>query len=386
MLMFTSCGWFFADISGIETVQVLNYAARVIQLAERVSGVNLEPAFLERVGSAQSNLPERGTARQIWDREIIPARLELSRVAAHYAVLSLFDNFDDDAPVYCYRVTRRDLAFHKSGRARMAVGSIEVRSVITREAAQFEFAVLHLGETDITGGVRPGGTGLDFETVRMALGDALQPGGIPDVIRFLDQHFGAEPITIRSVLRDEQRRILNELLNTTLEEAETTFRQLHERYDPLMRYHARLGIPLPKVLRMAAEFDLNVQIRRLLNEDPLPLLELESRLRESQDEKVALDETTLLAFQQAIERATQRFVRRPEDLDRLEVLGALVTIVRETDLAVDLRVAQNRYYRMLHSPRPHVEGNGQAQQRWTELFEGLAVKLSIASDALAVHG
>ncbi len=47
MLMYTSCGWFFSDISGIETVQVLHYAGRVIQLAERISGTSIEPHFLD---------------------------------------------------------------------------------------------------------------------------------------------------------------------------------------------------------------------------------------------------------------------------------------------------------------------------------------------------
>ena len=30
MLMYTSCGWFFDEISGIETVQVIQYAGRAI--------------------------------------------------------------------------------------------------------------------------------------------------------------------------------------------------------------------------------------------------------------------------------------------------------------------------------------------------------------------
>ena len=86
------------------------------------------------------------------------------------------------------------------------------------------------------------------------------------MIRLLDEYFAETPLSIRSLFRDEQRRILNLLCNATLEEAESAFRQLHERYDPLMRFHARLGIPLPKVLHTAAEFDLNMQLRRLLDE------------------------------------------------------------------------------------------------------------------------
>jgi hypothetical protein len=377
MLMFTSCGWFFSDISGIETVQVLHYAARVIQLAERLSGMELERAFLERISPARSNHPDRGNARAIYEREVMPARLDLGRVAAHYAVLSLFDSFDDDARVYCYDVTRRDFEIHKAGRARLAIGAIEVRSVITCEAQEFELAVLHLGETEISGGVRFTRGDSDYEGVKRELANTMEPGGIPAVIRLLDQNFGRIPISIRSLFRDEQRRILHELLNATLEEAESAFRQLHERYDPLMRFHTRLGIPVPKVLQIAAEFDLNLQIRRTLEQEFAPLPEVESRLRETRDESVTLTEGTLLTFKRAIERTADRFYEHPEDLDTLEALETLVSMVDEYDLAVDLRRVQNRYYRMRHTVRPAIEAH-----RWIELFDKLGAKLSFSLDVI----
>jgi alpha-amylase/alpha-mannosidase (GH57 family) len=379
MLMFTSCGWFFSDISGIETVQVLHYAGRAIQLAERISGMDLERAFLERIAPARSNHPERGTARDIYEREVMPARLDLSRVAAHYAVLSLFDSFEDETRVYCYNVTRRDFEIHKAGRARLAIGSIEVRSIVTRESERFELAVLHLGETELTGGVRVVRAESDYDEIRRDLAAAMEPGGIPAVIRLLDQRFGRIPISIRSLFRDEQRRILHELLNATLEEAESTFRQLHERYDPLMRFHARLGVPVPKVLQTAAEFDLNLQLRRLLAEELPPLAEVESRLREARDEGVTLDETTLLAFKHAIERVADGFYDHAEDLERLEALETLAGIVRDFSLGVDLRRAQNRYDRMRYRVRPAIEAsspNGLAARRWLELFDSLGERLS----------
>ena len=384
MLMYTSCGWFFSDISGIETVQVLHYAGRVIQLAERIAGRPLEPQFLERIAGARSNLPERGTARQIYEREVVPARLDLARVAGHYAVASLFDYFDDHAKVYCYEVTQRDFEVHKTGRARLAIAAVDVRSLITHESASFELAVLHLGETEITGGVRAARTLTDFDAVRRQLVAAMEPGGIPTVIRLLDQHFGETPVSIRSLFRDEQRRILQSLLLASLQEAESTFRQLHERYDPLMRFHTKLGIPVPKVLQTAAEFDLNLQIRHLLEAETPALAEIESRLREARDEGVTFDEMTRLAFKNAIERAAERFRDRPDDLDRLEIYETLIGVVREADIDVDLRRVQNSYYGMRATVRPAIAasaGSGHAAQRWLALFDALGEKLSISIDA-----
>jgi hypothetical protein len=381
MLMYTSCGWFFNDISGIETVQVLHYAARVIQLAEKIAGRSLELEFLERVASARSNLREHGDARQIYEREVKPTRLDLRRVAAHYAVLSLFDHFAPESDVYCYRVRQDDFETHRAGRAKMSIGSITVCSHITREEASFEFCVIHLGETELTGGVRPAGG--SFDAMKKALSDELHDNGVTSVIRLLDDHFGESLLSIRALFRDAQRRILNVICNATLEEAESAFRQLHERYDPLVRFHSSLGVPLPKVLHTAAEFDVNMQLRRLLEDGDLPLPEIERRLREARDERITLDEATLMALTRAIERTSRAFAEEPRSVERLERLESLVAIVCSLDVNVDLRKPQNDYYRMRKVIRPVIasgEGNGSAN-RWLLRFDSLGEKLSISVES-----
>jgi alpha-amylase/alpha-mannosidase (GH57 family) len=381
MLMYTSCGWFFNDTSGIETVQVLHYAGRVIQIAENVSGRSLELEFLERIASARSNLPQHGDARQIYEREVKPMRIDLRRVAAHYAVASLFDNFAHDDRVYCYRVRQNDFESFRAGRAKMAVGSITVTSLITREELSFEFAVIHLGETELTGGVRPVSTPEHYEAMKRDLSEDMRVNGVSSVIRVLDEYFAEPLLSIRALFRDEQRRILNLLCDATLHEAESAFRQLHERYDPLMRFHATLGVPLPGVLRTAAEFDVNMQLRRMAAADELPLDDLESRLRESRDQGVVLDDTTLMSLTRAVERAAADFARDPEDLELLERWETLVAIVRDAEVKVDLRRPQNDYYRLKKSVRPITAasaGNGSSSaNRWLQHFDALGEKLLI---------
>jgi len=387
MLMYTSCGWFFNDVSGIETVQVLRYAGRVLQLAEKISGRALELDFLQRAGTARSNVAAHGDARQIYEREVKPARVDLRRVAAHYAVASLFSNFSSEEQVYCYRVRVEDFETYRAGRARMAVGSIIVTSVITREEAAFEFTVLHLGETELTGGVRPARGSQLYEVMKRDLSEDLRVNGVASVIRVLDEYFDEPLLSIRALFRDEQRRILSLLCDSTLNEAESAFRQLHERYDPLMRFHATLGVPLPGVLRTAAEFDVNLQLRHLLELDELPLADIEVLLRESRDEGVRLDETTLMSLKRAVERAARDFAANPEDFERLERWEAIVSLMREAQVNVDLRKPQNDYYRMRKVVRPVIAataGNGSSSaNRWLQHFDALGEKLKISPEA---HG
>ncbi|MEO8189755.1 MAG: DUF3536 domain-containing protein [Acidobacteriota bacterium] len=70
MLMYTSCGWFFDDPSGLETTQILRYAARAIELAPRAASGSIEAEFLRRLELASSNDPGAGDARRIYERNI----------------------------------------------------------------------------------------------------------------------------------------------------------------------------------------------------------------------------------------------------------------------------------------------------------------------------
>lgn len=67
MLMYTSCGWFFEDVSRIETIKILQYAARAIELAREITRKNLEPEFLARLEKAQSNYPDLDNGKKIYE-------------------------------------------------------------------------------------------------------------------------------------------------------------------------------------------------------------------------------------------------------------------------------------------------------------------------------
>ena len=64
--MFTSCGWFFSDLAGIETIQVMRYAARVIDLQDRLGFDPPRKRFLEMMAEAKSNRPEKGNGADLF--------------------------------------------------------------------------------------------------------------------------------------------------------------------------------------------------------------------------------------------------------------------------------------------------------------------------------
>src|ERR1700721_1215233 len=193
MLMYTSCGWFFDEISGLETVQVVHYAGRAIQLAGKTTGnVQLEAQFREKLREAKSNLREYGNGEEIYKKWVAPAIVTADKVMGHYAISSLFESYGDKTKIYCYTVEREQYGVETEGRVRLAVGRGRVRSEITKEETPLSFAVLNLGDHNITGGVGDFHDENQFQELREKLHEAFGRADTASVIRILDEQFRSE--------------------------------------------------------------------------------------------------------------------------------------------------------------------------------------------------
>jgi alpha-amylase/alpha-mannosidase (GH57 family) len=153
MLMYTSCGWFFDELSGIETVQVLRYAGRAIQLAQELFGDDFETPFLARLAQAPSNVQEYGDGRRIYEALVRPAAVDHERLMAHYAISSLFEAYGPQSEIFCYCVERDAFQRGERNGARMVVGRARVSSAITEENDHMAFAAMHLSDHRFYGGI-----------------------------------------------------------------------------------------------------------------------------------------------------------------------------------------------------------------------------------------
>lgn len=385
MLMYTSCGWFFNELSGIETVQVLHYAGRVCQLAQKVSGRDVETPFLELLHEAKSNLPENGSGRDIYLRTVRPTALDLGRVAAHQAVRSMFEEVADEEDVYAYRVTFLARELSDVGRARVATGRLRIESCTTQEEGVFTYGLLDLGDVHLAGAVSRENGEDRLGTLQERLRSAEISTEFPVVLKAIEETIGPLTINIRSLFRDEQRRIVAQISRNTLEEAEAAFRQLHESYLPLLKLHSDLNIPLPRALAVAAEFDLNRQMQRAFDREDFPLAQIEALIKQAEGERVALDETTLFVLEHRIARLVQLFSRTPDDLELLRKLERAVDLVVHMKWNVDLWDAQNTYYRMMQTLLPDFRmfderGDAYAHE-WIETFNRLGEDLRVKAAA-----
>ena len=388
-LMYTSCGWFFDDLAGIETVQIIAYAARVLQLAQQVFGEQaegLEAAFLARLAEAKSNVASAGDGAQIYKECVATMKLGLEQVAAHYAISSVFSSFAEETDLFCYHVRRISYDIHTSGRGRLALGRAHIASAITGHQQSFSFAVLHFGDQNITAAVKAysEGDAAEFEAFAVQAAEHVQRARFPEVIRLLDSYYGRVDYSLTSLFTDEQRRIVQLILNSTLWDIENSLTTIYEDHASLLHYLSQAGLPKPPALTLAAGFAVNAGLKRALETDPIDIAQMRSFLSLAKADQVALDSATLSYISD--QRMKRAMVELQMSSGSLEMLDRALTLARnlvELPFELNLWQAQNIWYEILGTSSYALAALGKdARPRWDKDFNELGSCLSI--DCVAI--
>jgi len=383
-LMYTSCGWFFDDIGGIETVQIIAYAARVLQLAKKLFGQlaeELESKFLERIAEAKSNEPSRGDGAEIYKASVTTMELGLEQVAAHYAISSIFSTFTEQTDLYCFRVRRISYEVYTSGRGRLALGRVHIASAITGEQGTFSFAALHFGDQNITAAVKAysDAEGAEFEAFCRKAMENVQQAYFPEVIRLLDRYYGHVDYSLTSLFRDEQRRIVQLILNSTLRDIETSLTTIYEDHASLLHYLSQAGLPKPPSLALAAGFALNAGLRRALGMDPIDQAQVRALLIAAKSDKVPL-ETAALSYlvDQRMKLAMVALQMSNGSLEKLDRALTMARNLAELPFELNLWQAQNIWYEILRSSKDGLTAlKPEDRPRWDKTFNELGSCLTI---------
>jgi alpha-amylase/alpha-mannosidase (GH57 family) len=385
MLMYTSCGWFFDELSGLETVQAIHYAGRAFQLAQEIFGSTIAHRFLTLLEEAKSNIADHRDGFLIYEKFVRPAALDLQRVGAHYAVSSLFEEYGKAARIFCYRADREDYEVAEAGRAKLAVGRTRLTSEITRESSLVDFSVLHFGDHNLNAGVRESQSEEVYRSLREDLTSSFKKGDFTETIRVLGEYFGESTYSLRSLFRDEQRKVLDIIEQVSLTNVEAVYRQIYEHNAPLLRFLRDLGIPPPRVLASVAEFFLNVSLRRRFAAGKLEVELIKGLLEKAQWVGVSLDAASLeIEIRRRIEGVSGRLGLEPGNLARLTELDEAVDLVRSLPFEVNLREVQNICYEILRSQFPKIEEEARQGDKtalgWVDCFTSLCDKLWLRVD------
>jgi hypothetical protein len=379
MLMYTSCGWFFDEVSGIETVQILQYASKALQYAEELGGNNLEAEYVRLLQRTPSNIFK--SAAEPYERYVKPAKTDLLRFGAHYCISSVFEEYPEDIDIYCYSAQSETYNRQIAGKLNMTTGIAKIISKITWEELKIAFAVLHLGDHNITAGVKDFEGEEDLNSLKKELNDSFEKGDIPESVRLLDKHFKANTYSLWHLFKDEQRKILNQILQITYEGVEASYRQIYDNNSAIMNFYFNLQSHLPRPLMTAAEYILNTDLKREFDHDP-DVDKLRRIIDEIQRLCIRVDTTTVgFVVSSWIDSVMDKLQRNPDDIciiilakDTLETLAPL-------SLQLNLWNVQNIYFsigtRHFSAMKAKADAGDETATQWVDAFASLGKHLHV---------
>jgi len=347
LLMYTSCGWFFDEIAALEPIQILKYAAMALQYLRDLGGGQLEGEFVRRLEAAPSNVAAFANGGEVYRTLIRPSVVDLRRVVAHYAISGLVEEYQDEGPVYAWRVHRFDEIRDAYDGSRLRIGRVRVASEITGESRELQYTVLHFGGHDFSCGVRTDEGQDSYDNLKTDLLRRYAQRSIADMVRGLDEYFPQSRFSLTHLFLEQRRHVLASVMQDVLDKHEQTYRRVWEETREVVRYLREADAPIPEVLRIIAkhvlEDQLVAELRRAADATQLPehLFEVseEARSLGLKLEAAAARPIISRAVGQALDALTERLT--PE---RVASFEALVLGLKRLGLRFELWHAQNRFF------------------------------------------
>jgi alpha-amylase/alpha-mannosidase (GH57 family) len=382
MLMYTSCGWFFDEISGIETVQILMYAGRAIQLARETAGANLEKTLIKGLKWAPGNCPDFSNGGTVYERLVRPAVLDLLRVGVHYAVSSLFEDYGRHFKIFCYDADREAFELLEKGKSKLALGRVAIQSRITLQQNTVSFAVLYLGDDNLMAAAREFMGAEAFEKMKKELAESYENAHFAEIGRLFETHFKGECFSLWHLFRDEQRKILLQIFKSAMEEINNSFRQIYGHQAALLQVAARLQMPLPRPLAAVAEHVMSLDIRESLANSVFDARKLRRAVENVRRFSLEVDKASI-GYIVGVEIVSlmKEFEKNPEDVAAINRTIDILKGFGPLSLDLNLGKAQNIFFslgkRFLPAMRKKAErGDGPAAE-WRDRFLALGERLKV---------
>jgi hypothetical protein len=329
-----------------------------------------------------------GNGADVYRRFVTGARLDLEHVGAHYAISSMFRSYPDSGQIFCFDVHRHSYDILASGPGRVAMGRAVLRSRITEECEDICFAVLHLGDQNLSAAVkrfRPEEETIWTKFVADAR-ECVRRANLPELIRIIDRNFGDTLYSLNSLFSDEQHRILKGILDQTLSEVEDSLMRIYEEHATLLDFISEANVPAPPALAVTAGFAINASLRRALDSETFDATEITRLLRRAEVDHVKLD-APLLSFtaDKRIKRAMVKLeaaAAQQTGQHGLNVLNETLTIaegLRLLPMDVNLWQAQNIWNDLLRR-----SDSSFWSREWREGFRRIGIALNISVDELVV--
>ncbi|TAE10335.1 MAG: DUF3536 domain-containing protein [Bacteroidetes bacterium] len=347
LLMFTSCAWFFDEISRIEATQVLQYANRALQLGERSSGKDLEKKFLELLAQAPSNLPMYGNGAEIYTKQTMPARVTLTKVGMHYAVTSLFTENADNLHILNYDSFNQYFERLEAGIQRMAIGRTTVYSRTTMSQKYFSFLVIYLGQHHIFGGSSEHIPSKDFYAMAERAKKLFDMGNIPEILKIMHDYFPENNFSIWELFKDEKIKIFNQILAENMTQAKNFYQQIYNRnYNLLTAMHLQ-NLPVPPALQQNIQTVIAQDFEDFFISKSTNTIRLMNIAQDVEEWGVQIDKAKIgLHAGALLLTLAEKFSEDPTDIEPLEKFAIILPTVRKLGIHAPQNQLQDLLFKL----------------------------------------
>jgi hypothetical protein len=321
MLFYTSCGWFFDEISGIETVQNLKYAARAIQLAKEISGEDLEEHFLKKLALARSNIARFGNGRGVYEMLVKPYYQEWENYILSYLIYNTF--FECGKKFYKFEVAKDEEHKIAKGEHRVDVGRVRIKDAHVLDETERTYLIRHQNYENLECYLS------DFEDEKFRQLKSLFEGEVwitdgDKLAEVIHRFFPPHCYGIKDVHPEEQERIVKEVFFNRKHEIFSALNNVWEANLPLIEEYRDLGLRLPYEMNLLGMSILNFKIKEAMlnfggDYDFKWLDEIKQLITQAKEMKMELD---LFEVKELAREVAERLARDIQDkkTDRIDIL------------------------------------------------------------------
>lgn len=354
LLMFTSCGWFFNDISGVESVQLLRYAARAIELAGAGHRERLEKSFLDELSAANSNVPDQGTGADIYTRAVEAVSTDMPFFAGQHAIFSHLLGADEISRTFAYTVRTIDRIERSAGENSVSAGCIEIISPYTLDRRIYRYAVAVEDGASVTCRVE------NIEEPAAFSGTAERFRGMPeerisaDPSGIADELVSGRRIELRDLFIEDRERILLHICKDILETVTDRYDKLYEENRRFLGLLKEAAIKPPRSLSVPAQAVLTRKLVREVERwqhtlEPAGLDGIKGVVSEAEAHGVEIDTTAAsLVFRDLVHETVMQFEERLDAGDA-DALLQFVELSHASGIGIEMHDIQNEIHHILET-------------------------------------
>jgi alpha-amylase/alpha-mannosidase (GH57 family) len=357
MLMYTSCGWFFNEISGIETVQILKYACRLMDDLSELGYKPPRKEFLAILGQAQSNIPEMGNGADIFRSLVEPSKVGLDRLSAHLAISSLVEE-PEPGNFGCHDFQFLNVRKDHLGKTSLSTGRIRLENRLTGRLYDCMFAAAHLGGIDFHCCIANYDSEEALEESARRVAAEFRKGLIPPLLRAMREEFGVREFGLENLLAGQRERIAKAVFAHLIQDLSEEYRHVYQENRRYLEMFQAAGFSLPPELRTAAEYTLSRQFEeeiraQRLSHDPEAYQEAVRIVEDAGRQGLSLDRSVANDLFGGMITDAVRLAMESPDSSHLTRAISLIKLTRQLGIQPNLDLAQEiavRSHDQLHNP------------------------------------